>query len=123
MSEKHGSHYLEREDFNRVTVVRLKPPAVMDEDTIRAVFDPIYALCGLGRNLLVLNLAAADYLPSMAVGKLVMLNRKVQVADGRLALCHLSGTVQKILESTRLNLLFHIYPTEPEAVQSFPREG
>ena len=35
MPEKHGSHWLEREDVGAVTVVRLKTPKVLDEDTIR----------------------------------------------------------------------------------------
>ena len=29
-------------------MVRLKTPKVLDEDTIRAVFDPIYTISGLG---------------------------------------------------------------------------
>ena len=73
----------------------------------------------LGRNRLVLNLAVVEYLPSMALGKLVMLNRKVQVGAGCLALCHLTPTVTEVLEVTRLSSLFNIYPTEQEALQSF----
>jgi anti-sigma B factor antagonist len=118
MPEKHGSHWLEREDVGAVTVVRLKTPKVLDEDTIREVFDPIYTISGLGRNRLVLNLAAVEHLPSMALGKLVMLNRKAQAGNGRLALCQLSPPVQEILEATHLDGLFAIYGTEQEAVQS-----
>jgi anti-anti-sigma factor len=118
MTGKHGTtHWLEREDFGDVTVVRLKTPKVLDDDLIRAVFDPIYSLVsGMGRNNLVLNLAAVESLPSMALGKLVMLNRKVQAAQGKLALCQLSPTALEILESTHLNELFNIYATEQEAL-------
>ena len=120
MFSKHGSHWLEREDFGGVTVVRLKPPKTLDEDTIRAVFDPIQSLIGeVGRNQLVLNFAAVEHLPSYAVGKLVMLNRKVQATNGRLALCQLTPAVLETLESTRLMELFTICATEEEALQSF----
>ena len=51
--------------------------------------------------------------------KLVMLNRKLQSVQGRLALCNLSPLIQESLEHTRLVPLFHIYATEAEAVQSF----
>ncbi|HLN32136.1 MAG TPA: STAS domain-containing protein [Gemmataceae bacterium] len=119
MSIHHGSHWLEREDFGRVTVARLKTPKILDDDVIRAVFDPIYALSSVGRNHVVLNLATVDYLPSMALGKLVMLSRRIEVGNGRLALCRLSPAVQEVLETTRLNDLFNIYPTEEEALQSF----
>jgi anti-anti-sigma factor len=118
MPNKLGTtHWLEREDFGEVTVVRLKTPKLLDEDTIQAVFDPIYSLVSdMGRNNLVLNLAAFDHLPSMALGKLVMLNRKVQAGNGRLALCQLSPTVKEILETIHLGELFNIYATEQEAL-------
>ena len=119
MSEKHGSHWLEREDFDKVTVVRPKTPNILDELTVRDVFDPIYAIVGIGRNQLALNLAVVENLPSMALGKLVMLNRKVEAANGRLALCHLTPAVEEVLKSTHLNELFNIYATEEAALQSF----
>ena len=120
MSTKHGSHWLEREDFGSVTVVRLKTPKTLDEDTIRAVFEPIYSLVGeVGRTQLILSLDAVEHLPSLAVGKLVMLNRKVQATNGRLALCQLTPAVLETLESTRLMELFTICATEEEALQSF----
>jgi anti-sigma B factor antagonist len=120
MSSEHGSHWLEREDLGGVTVVRLKPARVVDDDTTRAVFDPIYGLvAAVGRNNLALNLGAAEYLSSLALGKLVVLNRKVQAGNGRLALCQVSPAVESSLESTHLKPLFNIYATEQEAVQSF----
>jgi len=119
MPVTHASQWLEREDVGDVTVVRLRTPKVCDEDTVRAVFDPIYTLAGIGRNRLALNLAAVEFLPSMALGKLVMLNRKVQAAGGKLVLCQISPTARAILEATRLDELFAICATEQEAVQSF----
>lgn len=120
MASKHGSHWLEREDLGDLTVVRLKTGKIPDEDTIRSVFDLISKLISeMGRKQLVLNLAASEFLPSMALGKLVMLNRKVQTVEGRMALCHLSETVHESLQHTRLLPLFKIYPSEAEAVASF----
>jgi anti-sigma B factor antagonist len=121
MSSKHGSHWLEREDFGAVTVVRLKLRRIVDDDTTRAVFDPIYSLVDdVGRKQLVLNFAVVEYLSSLGLGKLVTLNRKVQAGNGRLALCHLSPPVENSLESASLKPLFSLYATEQEAVQSFP---
>jgi len=120
MSGKHGSHWLEREDCGGVTVVRLKPPKILDEDTLRAIFEPIQSLVGeVGRNQLVLNLAAVEHLPSPAVGKLVMLNRQVQAANGRLALCHLSSAVRQTLDSAHLTELFTLCASEQDALQSW----
>jgi anti-sigma B factor antagonist len=119
MPGKHGSHWLEREDFGNVTVVRLKTPRIPDEETVRAVFDPITTLCGIGRTQIVLNLAVVEFLPSLALGKLVMLNRKIQAAGGRLVLCQVSVSVAETLASTHLDSLFDSYAGEQEAVQAF----
>ena len=72
MPTTHGTHWLEREDLGATTVVRLKTPKALDEDIIRTVFDLMCKLIDVGRTQLVLNLAAAEFLPSMGLGKLVM---------------------------------------------------
>lgn len=120
MSSKHESHWLEREDIGDVTIVRLTTPKFLDDEVVRTVFDPICSLASsMGRNRLVLNLAAVEFLPSMGLGKLVLLNRTALSANGRLALCHLCPRLQENLETTRLVPLFNIYATEQEALQSF----
>jgi anti-anti-sigma factor len=121
MAATHGGHWLGREDFGAVTVVRLRPPKAVDDDTARAVFDPILSLVNdVRRTHLVLNLAAVGYLPSLGLGKLVLLNRKAQAAGGRLALCHLPPAVEGALDSAHLKGLFAVYAAEQEAVRSFP---
>ena len=39
MSAKHGGHWLEREDFGDVTVMRVRVPRLGDDDTTRDLFD------------------------------------------------------------------------------------
>jgi anti-anti-sigma factor len=129
MAAKHGTHWLEREDFGDVTVARLKTPRLLDDDIARAVFDPLVVLVGeVGRSRLVLNLAAVEFLPSLALGKLVMLNRKAEAAGGKLVLCRLTPAVESVLEATSLTPLFTACATEEEALASFagslpPLEG
>lgn len=124
MPSHHGAHWVERQDFDAVTVVRLKMPKVPDEDVIRTAFDLIYKLVSdVGRNQIIVNLATVAFLPSMGLGKMVMLNRKIQAARGRLALCHLGDEVRHALEATRLLGLFTVYPTEAEALGAFAGAG
>ncbi len=119
MSETHGTVWVEREDFGEVTVARLRTPKMLDDDIARSVFDLLYTLVDHARRRrLVLNFGPVEYLPSLAIGKLVMLNRKVQAVGGRLALCRLSATVQDVLDTTHLTPLFHFQATEAEAVES-----
>jgi anti-anti-sigma factor len=120
MSTKHGSHWLEREDVGPVTVARLKTPKLLDDDTTRTVFESLYSLVAeVGRNNLVLNLGSVEFLPSLALGKLIILNRKVEVSKGRLALCRLSADSREVLDAMHLTELFNIYGTEQQALQSF----
>ena len=99
--------------------MRLKTLKILDDAATKDMFDPIYTLSTIGRNNLVLNLAVVEYVTSMTLGKLVMLNRRVQAANGRLTLCHLTPTINEILEFTRLKSLFNVYATEAEALRSF----
>jgi anti-sigma B factor antagonist len=119
MSATHGGHWLEREDIGDVTVVRLKLGRLGDDDA-QTIFKQVYGLVdGMGRSKLVVNFGPVEYLTSMALGKLVMLNRKAQAANGGLALCGLSPGAREILDVTHLSDLLRIFATEQEAVQSF----
>jgi anti-sigma B factor antagonist len=119
MSEKHAAHWLEREDVGTITVVRLKPPKIVDEDVIRWIFELILKLVDeMGRRDIVLNFAEVEIFPSLALGKLVMLNRKLKVVEGRLTLCQLPPSILENLQNTRLVGLFKIYATEAEAIES-----
>jgi anti-sigma B factor antagonist len=120
MSLKHGSRWLEREDFGDVTVVRLKVPKLDDDATTRELFSQIDSLIQeAGRHHLVLNLSSPNHLTSLAIGKLILLNRRAEAVHGRLVLCNLSRAAAEALDSTHLTELFRICGTESDAVQSF----
>ena len=120
MPSQHGNQWMQREDIGDVTVVRLKTPRVVNDDITRAVFDPLVTLVTqMGRRNLVLNLASAESLPSLALAKLVVLNRKVSAVNGRLVLCHVSANVVGVLETTHLNDILNLCGDEREALASF----
>ena len=120
MSAKPPTGWLGREDFGPVTVVRLKAPGAVDDDATRAVFDPLDGLVGgEGRTGLVLDLAAVDHLPSLALGKLITLNKKLQQAGGRLVLCNIDPQIYEVFEITKLNKLFTIVKDEQSGLQAF----
>jgi len=56
---------------------------------------------------------------SMAIGKLVMLMRKVRQAGGKLAMCKLTPLMDEIMRMSYLAEIIPIYADEQEAVQSF----
>jgi anti-sigma B factor antagonist len=120
MSEKIATHWLEREDLGELTVVRFRASRLLDDDDTRDAFDQLYSLVeDAGRTSLLLNFGAVEYVSSLGLGKLVMLNRKVQVAEGWLGLCRLSPAVRDIFEITHLINLFFVYSDEGHAVEAF----
>lgn len=119
MSSQPSHRDLEREDLGDVTVVRFAAPRLEDEGHIRALFQAVAAIVDEGRHNLVLNFRQVDYLASVAVGKLIALQRKVRAANGRLALCHLSPASDEVLEVMHLKGIIPTYDGEEEAVLSF----
>jgi anti-sigma B factor antagonist len=120
MSVQTSHRDLAREEIGEVTVLRLTVPRLLDEAEILALFD--WIVCVLDEpecRQLVLNFCRAEPLASMVIGKLVMLNRRVQAAGGRLALCGLGPRTAEILSVMRLAPLFRIYEEEQQARRSF----
>src|SRR5262245_33529133 len=103
MTETQPGQLLERVDVGGVAVMRVKVPMLRSDETTDALFEQAYALveeAGLPR--LAMDFAGVEYLASPALGKLVMLVRKVRAAGGRLALCRLSRTVESLLQVSYL---------------------
>jgi anti-anti-sigma factor len=123
MSEKHGSHWLEREDFGEVTVVRLKVPKLTDDNITRDLFDQISTLASeMGRILIVLNLAGVEMVYSLSLGKLIMLNRRLQVAGGHLVLCHIKPFVGEVIVTAHLSDVLTIRENEQQAIEQLAGE-
>jgi anti-anti-sigma factor len=119
MSETHGGHWLQRQDFGDVTVVRIHVPQLRDDDTTREVFAQIDALVReMGRSRLVLNLAGVQAVLTLGAGKLLMLNRRTETDGGRLALCHLQPVVREVLRALHIDHVFRTYETEAEGIQA-----
>ncbi len=68
----------------------------------------------------VLNLSLARCLSSTMFGQLIAFHRKVKQRGGELTLCSLSPEVAARFECLRLDRLFHICPTEEEALGHIP---
>jgi anti-anti-sigma factor len=119
MPEKPGD-LLERDDIGDVTVLRVCVPMLQGDGPTDDLFEQITAVVeDGGRQRLVVNLAAVQYLASRALGKLVLLGRKVREVKGRLALCQPTQTVDRLLEATHLAEIIPVYRDEREAVRSF----
>jgi anti-sigma B factor antagonist len=113
-------NWMNVERSGKVTVVTITGKTIVEEKTIRIIEEELIRLVdNYGNRDLVLNFEEVKNLSSYMLAALVKLHKKAQSAGGRLALCEIDPELQKVFAMTRLDKVLSIYPTEPEALQSF----
>lgn len=90
-------------------VARLQQPRIYDDSTVREVFDQLVAaLPSTPDTALVVDFTGVEIISSSMLGKLILLQRKVDTIKGRLRFCEMSSTVRAVFRSTNLDRLFQI---------------
>src|ERR1700761_5232623 len=91
-------------------VVTFLDRLVFDDRTVREVSEQIGAsLPNDGSPLrVVLDFTGVDLISSSLLGKLILLQRRIDSTGGRLRLCELSPTVQGVFRTSNLDRLFAI---------------
>jgi anti-sigma B factor antagonist len=101
-------------------MVRFLDRKIMDPIIIQEVGEELFAIVEKDkRNHLLLNFAGVEFLSSAALNKLIVLDKKVKTAGGKLQLCNLKPEIFEIFAVTRLTQLFTIKRTEQEALAAF----
>ncbi len=102
-------------------VAVVTPAADLDNQTSREFQDRLDPLVTAGTCQFVLDLQHVSFLDSAGLAALVRLYKHVRIGEGDVRLAGVCPAVQKILDLTRLNRVFAIYPTAEEAAASFRR--
>ena len=68
---------------------------------------------------LVLDLSEVKFLDSTGLGTLVYFLKEVGGYDGKMLLANLNENVRNVLEITRLEKVFSVFPSVEEAIRSF----
>ena len=103
-----------------VAMVKFLDRKVMDSVLIQELGDELFALVEKEkRNNVLLNFAGVEFLSSAALNKLILLDKKIKTASGKLQLCSLKPEIFEIFAVTRLTQLFAIKRTEQEALAAF----
>jgi anti-sigma B factor antagonist len=82
--------------------------------------DAIGRLLKEGRKDIVLNLVGLEYLDSSGIGELARSYVSVVKAGGQMKVVGLSAKVEEVLKITQLYQVFPEFPSEEEALGSFP---
>jgi anti-sigma B factor antagonist len=96
-------------EVGNATIVRFVDRDLIDQGVIQdAGFELFQLVEGQRGRRLLLDLGNLDYAASMALGKLIVFNKKATAAGGKLVLCNLTGTLREAFTLSKLDQLFDI---------------
>ena len=111
---------LEVSESGDVTVVRFVDKKILDAANIQELGTELFALVEEDkREKILLNFTNVEFLSSAALNKLIILDKKVKAARGRLKLSNLRPEIYEVFVITRLTQLFDIHEEEADAVSAF----
>jgi anti-sigma B factor antagonist len=101
-------------------VVSFNDRLLFDDRTVREVSEQLNASLPIdGKPIkLVLDFSGVDLISSSLLGKLILLQRRVDGSGGKLRLCELSPTVQSVFKTSNLDRLFGIVRDRTAALEA-----
>lgn len=116
-----ASHrHLAMTEVGDVAVVRFLDRKILDQANIEELGKELSSLVTQeGRRKLLLNFEDVDFLSSAALGKLIVLDKRVKEHSGTLKLSNIRPEIKEVFVITRLNRVFDIYDDEEDALKSF----
>jgi anti-sigma B factor antagonist len=101
-------------------VVSFHDRLLFDDRTVREVSEQLNAaLPNDGKPIkIVLDFTGVDLISSSLLGKLILLQRRVDGTGGKLRLCELSPTVQSVFKTSNLDRLFGIVRDRAAALET-----
>jgi anti-sigma B factor antagonist len=109
---------LHTREIDRVVVVEAVGRLTLTDGHTK-LRDLIHVLTAEGARKFVLNLARTEFIDSYGIGELVRSYSVVRQTGGEMKLAAVNQKVLEVLEISRLNKLFEIYPMEGAALQAF----
>ena len=103
-----------------VTVVEFMDNKILDEMNIAQIEESLGALISeKDRPKLLLDFRNVDHLSSAALGTLINVNSRLKKLNGQLRLAEIKPQIMEVFTITKLNRLFRICQTRPEALGTF----
>jgi anti-anti-sigma factor len=115
---------IESRQVDGVEVVQFHNAKILSENSVRELGDRMMATVdGLpDPPRLAINFDGVNFLSSAAIGKLILVQRKLKSRSGALRLCGLSPTSYDVFRVANLHDYFAISPDVPSAVSSLSDE-
>ena len=109
---------LEVQTIDTVAVVNIMSGRILDDQVIQQFGDQLNTLVDQsGHQRILLNFSKVEYLSSAALGKLVVLRKKIEAVKGKLALSNIEPSIFEAFKITGFDRIFKIFDEEQEALQ------
>lgn len=113
------------DEADGVRIVRFLDRQLFDDRTVREVAEQLLGLlptegAGAGAGL-ILDFAGVESVSSAMLGKLILLQRRMEAAGGRLRLCDVSAGLHAVIRTTNLDRLFPIDRDRRESLEALER--
>jgi len=103
-----------------IRIVEFTNNKILDEGNISEIGTTLKSLIDEAvKPKLLLDFSNVDHLSSAALGMLINVNTEIKKKDGQLRLANIKPQIFEVFVITKLNKLFKIKPTRPEALTSF----
>ena len=112
---------IQERDVGQVTILDVKGRLASDAGL--ALWDRIDSLVQGGRQQLLLNLDGVSFVDSGALGGLLAKRSEVQRGGGKLKLLNLTSRIADLMVTTKLEMVFDTFESEPEALSSFSAQA
>ncbi|MFZ5831901.1 MAG: STAS domain-containing protein [Planctomycetota bacterium] len=115
-----GFRRLDVSEVGDVSVVHFRDHKIVEDLSIQELGQELFQLVETdGRDKLLLNFSAVEFLSSAALGKLITLEKKVKAHGGSLKLSNIRPEIYEVFAITKLNRLFDIREDESDALAAF----
>jgi anti-sigma B factor antagonist len=111
---------IKRREVDGITVLDLSGEMYGGPDNMK-LLDMISELVDDKKLDLILNLSKVKWISSTGLGIMVSARSRYAKEGGVIKLMSPNDRVLGILQVTRLNLIFDVFPTEQEAIESFKK--
>ena len=107
-------------EAGNVTIVRLRDRRISDGEALRLLSQELTSLVDVdGRNRILVNLGAVEYLSSSAIGVFIVVRKKARLLGGVVRLCDLQPDIATMFSITQMDHLFDIRTSEEDALNAF----
>lgn len=102
-----------------ITLVRFLDKRLFDDNVVREVGDELFGLVPRsGAAAIIIDFSGVETVSSSMLGKLLLLQRRIDNGNGYLRLCELSGVVRSVFATTNLDRLFTIDRDRHESLEA-----